>query len=85
MHKGEEDHGAILLKINRLDGTAEVLTQITLDEQPAWIPAMETRRVPEREADAYLAQQAQADPDLWTIEIEDRQGRLWFEGRVVEI
>jgi hypothetical protein len=34
-------------------------------------------------ADAYLKHQASIDPDAWLIEIEDKQGRVWFPGKVV--
>jgi len=37
----------------------------------------------ENEAEGYLARQAEIDPDCWILEIEDRQGRHWFPGRVV--
>jgi hypothetical protein len=30
-----------------------------------------------------MARQADIDPDAWLIEIEDKQGRIWFPGKVV--
>ena len=42
-------------------------------------------RCSEKDADAYLAQQAKTDPDAWLIEIEDKQGRVWFPGKVVNL
>jgi hypothetical protein len=35
------------------------------------------------EADAYIARQAERDPDLWVMEVEDRLGRHWVDGAVI--
>ena len=79
---GYDSSGTIFLKINRLDGTARVLTQVRYDEERVWSPVGTTDPMPERDADAYLEKQATYDPDCWIIEVEDRQGRPWFPGRV---
>lgn len=84
VHKGDPTSGSILLKINHLDGTAEILTQIRMNDELFWTPACGTTRVPDQEADAYCARQTDFDPDLWVIEIEDREGRHWFPGRIIE-
>lgn len=83
LRRGDSNSGAIILKINRLDGTARVLMQIRDDEELVWSPAGRSDPMPEREADQYLEEQAAFDPDSWLIEIEDKSGRIWFPGRVI--
>ncbi len=83
VRRGYSASGAILLKINRLDGTARVLTQVRYDDELAWSPVGRADPMDEKAADAYLARQASIDPDAWIIEIEDKQGRHWFPGKVI--
>lgn len=83
IRKGYGSVGTILLKINRLDGTARVLSQIRYDEELVWSPVGKADPMNERDADAYLTKQAEIDPDLWIVEIEDKQGRHWFPGKVI--
>ena len=82
IRKGDPSSGALLLEINRLDGTAEILTQMWMDDERVWTSHGEP--LPEKEADALAAEQASFDPDLWLIEIEDKKGRAWFPGKIVE-
>ena len=35
------------------------------------------------QADAYIARAVERDPDLWVIEIEDRNGRNPFDGKLI--
>jgi hypothetical protein len=83
VRRGYNGSGAILLKINRLDGTARVLSQIRSDDELVWSPVSRADPMDEKDADAYLEKQGRIDPDLWIIEIEDKQGRHWFPGKVV--
>jgi hypothetical protein len=83
--RGDESQGAILLKINRLDGTAHVLAQIRIDEKLMWNPVSRTDPMPEKDAESYLSKQAEIDPDTWILEIEDKQGRHWFPGKVIKL
>ncbi len=85
LHRGYAKRGTIILKINFLNGFARILTESRMEDECVWTPATLTDPMPEKEADAYLAQQADIDPDVWLIEIEDKQGRIWFPGKVVKI
>jgi hypothetical protein len=84
--RGAEEAGAIFIKVNRLDDTADVYCPAPqtafggdLDNDPvpdrAFSPAMKTMPAPDAEAEAYLARQIRFDPDVWIIETEDRAGR----------
>ncbi|GAA0299584.1 DUF1491 family protein [Rhodovulum strictum] len=71
---GDDTAGAVMVKLNTLDGQARVF-QRSFDLASgarAWIVLAEGE---ERAVDAALARQRGVDPDLWVIEVEDRQGR----------
>ncbi len=73
VRRGDGDAGAVLLKVNRLDGTAYVLSQAyDAAGRRAWLDA--TRTAPDADAEAYIRRAVKRDPDLWVIEIEDRDG-----------
>ncbi len=80
--KGDPSRGTVILKLNRLDRTFTVLVQARDGETLFWSRGTGPDPVPEADADAYIARQTRYDPDVWVIEIEDRQGRHWFEGAV---
>ena len=72
--RGDGTAGAVLVKQSPLDGTA-TLWQRSFDLMTgdrAWV---ELASGPEGEVDASIARQRRTDPDLWVIEVEDRQGR----------
>jgi hypothetical protein len=88
--RGADEAGAIFIKVNRLDDTADVYgpaPQAAIggdldDNQPldrAFSPAMKTMPAPDAEAEAYLARQIRFDPDLWIVETEDRAGRHFLD------
>jgi hypothetical protein len=80
LKRGDPQSGTLVLKINRLDGTAHVLLQTRRAGVLGWSPATQQDPLPEAEADAVLAQQSRYDPDVWLLEIEDRSGKHWFPG-----
>lgn len=71
---GDDTGGAVLVKLATLDGNA-VLFQRSFDLLTGDRRWVELASGPEREVDETVARQRGFDPDLWVIEVEDRQGR----------
>ncbi|WP_170583149.1 DUF1491 family protein [Ruegeria arenilitoris] len=71
---GDDTAGAVLVKLNMLDGNATAFQRSfdLLSGARKWI---ELATGPEAEVDEAIARQRSFDPDLWVIEVEDRQGR----------
>lgn len=72
--KGDVTAGSVLIKMNTLDGQA-VAYQRSFDlmsGERAWVVLSEGSEV---DVDTSLAKQRSFDPDLWVIEVEDKQGR----------
>jgi hypothetical protein len=84
VRKGDEDAGAILVKVNRREHGCVVMTRA---QDPAgalfWQRATGAGPVDEATADAYIARQAGRDPDLWVIEIEAGRGEIMLDGTTV--
>jgi hypothetical protein len=86
VRRGDSDGGAVLVKVSRLDGTARLLVpardgdgvRIYLDLTG------KTAGPDEGSIDAYLAKRASQDSDIWSVEIEDREGRSFLTERVDE-
>lgn len=72
--RGDATAGAVLVKLATLDGQARAFQRRfdLLTERRVWEVLAEGA---EAEVDAVLARARNRDPDLWIIEIEDRQGR----------
>jgi hypothetical protein len=83
VRKGSEEAGAIFLKIARLDGTSLVLSQARRGEgELVWVKPIGDAASDEA-ASNYFEKQMRFDPDLWIVEIEDRQGRTFVDEPVV--
>jgi hypothetical protein len=80
--RGAEDAGAILIKVDRLDGTADLYGPAppSLDQDRGdriFAPLMQQQ--PAADVEARIARERRFDPDLCVVEVEDRQGRVFLE------
>ena len=71
---GDDTAGAILVKLNTLDGQARAFTR-SFDLMTGDRNWSELASGPEADVDHSIAAQRRFDPDLWVIEVEDRAGR----------
>tara|TARA_Y100000739_G_scaffold229798_1_gene246279 strand:+ start:252 stop:584 length:333 start_codon:yes stop_codon:yes gene_type:complete len=72
--KGDLTAGAIFVKVNTLDGFAMAYHKtfdLNLDER-CWRLLHKGK---ELEVDSKLEKEERFDPDIWVIEVEDKQGR----------
>lgn len=80
---GSEEAGALFLKIARLDGTCIVLNQARRGEgELVWTKPLGDS-VDAAKAQQFFERQMKFDPDLWIVEIEDRQGRAFVVEPIV--
>ncbi len=77
--RGDEDAGALLVKVSRLDGTAAVFARMpTLEGGHAWRRTTGDGWIAEADAEERLAREIEFDPDVWIVEVEDPEGRNPF-------
>lgn len=74
VQRGDATAGAVLIKLNTLDGLAccyqRSFDLLTGDRK--WMVLVEGK---ESVVDGSVTKQRGFDPDLWVIEVEDKQGR----------
>ena len=75
VRKGDPRAGAVLVKVlNRTDGTARLLAEATRgDGERVWMQPAASDQEPD--LDRYIERAIRIDPDIWVVEIEDREGR----------
>lgn len=75
IRKGDARAGAVLVKaLNRPQGSARLYAEATrLDGERLWMQPVASDQEPA--LDDYIARSIRRDPDLWVVEIDDRQGR----------
>src|SRR4029079_17426117 len=77
--RGAEEAGAIFIKLNRLDGTAELFgpappsafDEVNLSGRPS-SRSLGAAPVPESKVEDRIGREVRFDPDVWIIEVEDR-------------
>ena len=84
MRKGAEEAGAVMLKIARLDGTSLVLDQARrgAEGELVWVRPLGDAASDEA-TQKFFDKQIKFDPDLWIVEIEDREGRAFVDEPIV--
>lgn len=72
--RGDPTAGAVFVKVNTLDGNAAAYHRSydLLEDRRRWVALVQGD---DREVDAALSRQRGFDPDLWVLEVEDRDGR----------
>lgn len=78
VRKGDARAGSVLVKvINRTDNSFRLYAEATrADGETIWMRP--SRAETEAELDAYVERARRIDPDLWVVEVEDRQGRSFL-------
>jgi len=73
--KGDPRAGAVLVKVlNRSTGEARLLSEATRgDGERVWMEPAASREEPD--LDRYIERAVRIDPDVWVVEIEDKEGR----------
>lgn len=86
---GDDYAGAIFIHIDNLDGSHWLfgpapagLEEISYERR--WSLCFPQSPVSKEQAENYLAQQKKYDPDLWIVELEDKQGRHFLDDLLVE-
>lgn len=83
IHKGDPDAGAALVKVRYPDGQSILYRPMReMSGERIWLPK---GPLSEPEIDGMIQTRLETDPDLWVIEIEDRDGRHFLTERVEEL
>ena len=71
---GDPKAGSVLVKVNSLDGSARVFQRSfdLMSDKRVWVVMDEGD---DAALDEMLERQRSRDPDLWIVEVEDRNGR----------
>jgi hypothetical protein len=82
--RGAAEAGAIFVKVDRLDGFAALYGPAPQGELDEWRGRLFSRLhrelwIDPTEAEQKIARQIRFDPDLWIIEMEDKQGRCFLD------
>jgi hypothetical protein len=83
--KGDPDAGAIIIRLNKLNGSNLVYSQTrSISGYIAWSPAGNGNPMNDIETSLYLEKQQKYDPDLWILEIEDPNEKFKFDSILLE-
>ncbi|WP_134497600.1 DUF1491 family protein [Microvirga pakistanensis] len=76
--RGSAEAGAIFVKVDHLDGTASLYgpaPQLFVEDRDERLFAPVLQGVTPLDVEERMARELRFDPDLWLVEVDDRQGR----------
>ena len=77
--RGDPDAGAVAVKLYLGERNARLYIQSRdMDGNPIWREPLD-EAVDEIKVDAWIEKEANIDPDIWVVEIEDREGRAFLD------
>lgn len=86
LRSGDKDAGIILLRVARMDGTADFYSPARdMDGERIWTRPLGKNPIPEPKIDDYCQRRLADDPDLWVVELEDPKGRHFLTEPVEHI
>jgi len=84
--RGAEEAGAIFVRIDRLDGTSDLFgpaPQSAFDAargaERAFSASLAEQPAPDASIETFLTREIKFDPDVWIVEVEDRNGRNFLD------
>ena len=83
--RGSDEAGAVFVKVSTLDGNAALYGPAPQSAFDASFPTDRLFRLlvpagqPEAASEARMEKEVRFDPDLWFVEIEDREGRCFID------
>jgi hypothetical protein len=81
--RGAEEAGAIFIQVDRRDGCYDLYgpapQSVFTDGVTDRLFTLLARKVPEHTTRARIEEEVNFDPDLWLVDIEDREGRAFIE------
>lgn len=81
VNRGAYASGTLLIKIDGLNGSCLLLQQQRgVDGTMGWMAVFSEGTVDREKADGYISRSLARDPDLWVVEVEDRELKNPFEG-----
>ena len=85
IRKGDTRAGAVLVKVlDRPNGAAKLYAEATrMDGERVWMQPVLSER--ESDLDSYVERVCKVDPDVWVVEIDDRQARHFLTEPVDKI
>ena len=84
VRRGDNSSGVVLVKLSTPDRRAKVLTSTRSgDGTLQGMAGTGLEPVADADAEAYVERQRKFDPDIWVVEIEDREGRHFLQEPVV--